>query len=148
MDFDWFAKSATFVLLFYLGTKVQIFHINFLAKNKKIGYSWLAKRVVSWSSLDWDRGRFNQLDLVLGTLFDVMIHAINSVLLIQHLTSIEGLVLALILDALFVVLVLFNPKFAWATPNKVPNWVQKRVRALSEDERQAIQTFDQMEKMF
>eukprot|EP00093_Oithona_nana_P002255 02255.XXX_10566_10062_1 [CDS] Oithona nana genome sequencing. len=110
--------------------------------------SWLAKRVVSWSSLDWDRGRFNQLDLVLGTFFDVMIHAINSVLLIQHLTSIEGLILALILDAFFVVLVLFNPKFAWATPNKVPSWVQKRVRALSEDDRQAIHTFDRMEKMF
>ena len=104
--------------------------------------------MVSWSSLDWDRGRFNQLDLVLGTLFDVMIHALNSVLLIQHLTSIEGLVLALILDAFFVVLVLFNPKFAWATPNKVPSWVQKRVRALSEDDRQAIHTFDRMEKMF
>ena len=100
--------------------------------------------MVSWSSLDWDRGRFNQLDLVLGTLFDVMIHAINSVLLIQHLTSIEALVLALILDAFFVVLVLFNPKLAWATPNKVPNWVQKRVRALSEDERQSINTFDNL----
>ena len=80
---------------------------------------------------------------ILGTSFEF-----PSVLLIQHLTSIEGLVSALILDALFVVLVLFNPKFAWATPNKVPNWVQKRVRALSEDERQAIQTFDEMEKLF
>ncbi len=27
-------------------------------------FSWAAKRVISWSSLDWDRGRWNQLDLV------------------------------------------------------------------------------------
>ena len=41
-------------------------------------YSGPSKRVVSWSSLDWDRGRWNQFDLVLGTLFDVLIHAMNS----------------------------------------------------------------------
>ena len=111
-------------------------------------YSWLAKRVVSWSSLDWDRGRFNQLDLVIGTFFDVFIHALNSVLLVQYLTSIEGLVLALVLDAVFVVVVLFNPKLAWATPNKVPNWVQKRVRTLSHDERQEIKTFDNLGNLF
>ena len=98
--------------------------------------------------MDWDRGRFNQLDLVIGTFFDVFIHALNSVLLVQYLTSIEGLVLALFLDAMFVVLVLFNPKLAWSSPNKVPNWVQKRIRTLSTDERQEIKTFDKLEKMF
>lgn len=52
--------------------------------------SWLAKRVVSWSSLDWDRSRWIQIDLVLGTMFDVAIHAMNSVLLFPYISTTEG----------------------------------------------------------
>ena len=37
-----------------------------------------AKRVISWSSLDWDRGRWNQVDLVLGTAFDMGVHIANT----------------------------------------------------------------------
>ena len=37
-----------------------------------------AKRVISWSSLDWDRGRWNQVDLVLGTAFDMGVHMANT----------------------------------------------------------------------
>ena len=37
-----------------------------------------AKRVISWSSLDWDRGRWNQLDLVIGTAFDLSVHLANT----------------------------------------------------------------------
>merc|ERR1712107_144346 len=40
-----------------------------------------AKRVISWSSLDWNRGRWNQLDLVLGTAFDLGVHVANTYLL-------------------------------------------------------------------
>ena len=40
--------------------------------------SWAAKRVISWSSLDWDRSRWNQLDLVFGTAFDMMVHVANT----------------------------------------------------------------------
>ena len=40
--------------------------------------SWAAKRVISWSSLDWDRGRWNQIDLVLGTAFDMGVHIANT----------------------------------------------------------------------
>ena len=39
--------------------------------------SWAAKRVISWSSLDWDRGRWNQIDLVAGTAFDLGVHMAN-----------------------------------------------------------------------
>jgi len=37
-----------------------------------------AKRVISWSSLDWDQGRWNQLDLVIGTTFDLSVHIANT----------------------------------------------------------------------
>ena len=36
------------------------------------------QRVISWSSLDWDRGRWNQLDLVIGTAFDMGVHLANT----------------------------------------------------------------------
>ena len=36
------------------------------------------QRVISWSSLDWDRGRWNQFDLVLGTAFDMGVHLANT----------------------------------------------------------------------
>lgn len=104
--------------------------------------SWLAKRVVSWSSLDWDRGRWIQIDLVSGTLFDVFIHAMNTFLLVEHLTSIEGLFLAITVDALLLVVLIFNPNFAWANPAQVPDWIQKRVRPLSDEQRQEIKTIE------
>ena len=81
---------------------------------------------MSWSSLDWDRGRWNQIDLVVGTAFDVFIHAMNSVLLIQHFSSVEALVLTLALDFLLLGIVLYNPKLAWANPTQIPSWVKKR----------------------
>ena len=82
---------------------------------------------MSWSSLDWDRGRWNQIDLVLGTTFDMLIHVMNSVLLIQHFSSVEALVVTLVLDFFFLAIVLYNPKFAWANPTQIPAWVQKRL---------------------
>ena len=105
-------------------------------------YSWLAKRVVSWSSLDWDRGRWIQIDLVLGTLFDVMIHAMNSALLIPQVSSVETIFICVGFDAVLLAVVLFNPKLAWSNPAHVPTWVQKRVRTLSADERQEIKTIE------
>ena len=38
----------------------------------------LLQRVISWSSLDWDQGRWNQLDLVIGTTFDLSVHIANT----------------------------------------------------------------------
>merc|ERR1719145_82614 len=48
--------------------------------------SWPTKRVISWSSLDWDRGRWNQLDLVSGTLFDALVHAMNAYFLMETMS--------------------------------------------------------------
>merc|ERR1712112_558083 len=53
-----------------------------------------AKRVISWSSLDWDRNRWNQVDLVLGTAFDLGVHVANTYLLgvqLSHATILLGL---------------------------------------------------------
>merc|ERR1712223_2136327 len=91
-----------------------------------------SKRVVSWSSLDWDRGRWNQIDLVIGTSFDVFIHAMNSVLLIQYFSSTEALLLTLAIDFVFLAVVLYNPKLAWSNPTQIPAWVKKRLSPLSE----------------
>ena len=38
----------------------------------------MMQRVISWSSLDWDQGRWNQLDLVIGTTFDLSVHVANT----------------------------------------------------------------------
>ena len=53
----------------------QVQHIFYLTTWDQ---SWAAKRVISWSSLEWDRGRWNQVDLVLGTAFDMGVHMANT----------------------------------------------------------------------
>ncbi len=104
----------------------------------QITFSWAAKRVVSWSSLDWDRGRWNQIDLVLGTLFDIAVHAMNCVLLSPFVDSTRDLLLGTAAVIILVAVVLYNPKLAWANPDAVPTWVKKRMRPLTDDQRQEI----------
>ena len=53
----------------------QVQHIFYLTTWDQ---SWAAKRVISWSSLEWDRGRWNQVDLVVGTMFDIGVHVANT----------------------------------------------------------------------
>merc|ERR1719150_1607050 len=90
-----------------------------------------AKRVISWSSLDWDRGRWNQLDLVLGTAFDMSIHIANAVFLSAYLST-QSLTVALILVAGLCRAILFNSKFAWASRySAIPSWVAKRIKPLT-----------------
>ncbi len=45
---------------------------------------------------------------------------------------------------LLIVVVFFNPKLAWATYGKIPNWVRKRVQPLSEDQRQEIKAVEEI----
>ena len=111
-------------------------------------FSWAAKRVVSWSSLDWDRSRWAQIDLVLGTLFDVGIHALNSVLLFPHVDALEGFLLAMGLNFILSYVFIFNPRFAWSNPEEVPKWVQSRIKPLSADQRQEIKTLEKLGQMF
>ena len=102
-----------------------------------------AKRVISWSSLDWDRGRWNQLDLVTGTLFDLVCHLVNIYLLAEHL-SLVSQVTALALTALLTNTVLFNKQFAWSSKEKMPDWVKKRVNTLTQEQRQEITVLERL----
>merc|ERR1712038_1416729 len=80
--------------------------------------SWITSRVLSWSSLDWDRGRWNQLDLVIGTSFDIFTHLMNAYFLSQLLACQWNTVaMCILVDLLLVVLVLFNPNLAWSNAN-------------------------------
>ena len=100
---------------------------------------------MSWSSLDWDRGRWYQIDLVIGTLFDALIHAMNSFLLMQHFSSMGSLFVSVMVTFILSLLVMFNPKLAWANPAaKIPEWIKLRMRPLTEDERQEIQVIEQI----
>merc|ERR1712168_1171234 len=101
------------------------------------------KRVVSWSSLDWNRGRWNQLDLVAGTVFDLAIHVANAWLIGLNL-SLMNIALSLVVVAIGVFVIFYNPKFAWASRDSAPEWVQKRIRPLSEDQVQEVQFFDKL----
>ena len=108
-------------------------------------FSWPSKRVVSWSSLDWDRSHWKQADLVLGTLFDALIHAMNVSLLVQHLVSVNVLITSLIITFILFLMVIYNPKLAWANPgSKIPDWIKLRMRPLSDDERQEIKSLDNL----
>merc|ERR1711973_329615 len=102
-----------------------------------------AKRVISWSSLDWDRGRWNQLDLVLGTAFDLSIHIANAYLVGRGLPVFDILV-GLVVVALLYFVVFANPKLAWANRTSAPDWVARRIKPLSQDQIQEVEMFDNL----
>merc|ERR1712080_47821 len=100
----------------------------------------MGARVVSWSSLDWDRGRWNQLDLVLGTSFDILTHVMNVYCLFQVLdASLTTIIPHLLVVLSLVIVIMFNPKLAWANANRLddaPDWVKNRVKPLTKDQSQ------------
>lgn len=101
--------------------------------------SWAAKRVASWSSLDWDRGRWNQIDLVVGTVFDILVHAMNVFFLAPLVNSNLAVFLTMSFSTMLIGIVLYNPKLAWAkSQEEAPDWVKNRIQPLSEDQRQEI----------
>jgi len=104
-----------------------------------------ARRVISWSSLDWDRGRWNQIDLVLGTAFDMSIHAANMLIIGSGLSTTQILPSFVIVAVLYVI-VFSNPKLAWASykANNMPSWVSRRIKPLSQDQVQEVELFDRM----
>ena len=87
-------------------------------------------QVISWSSLDWTRTSETKArwewDIILGTAFDVIVHAINTYILSQFLTTVELLVAIAMVSGTSLV-VLYNPRFAWCNPSCVPGWVSRRV---------------------
>ena len=102
--------------------------------------------MISWSSLDWDRGRWNQIDLVLGTLFDVGVHAMNVWLLFEFL-SLDRVVISLVVCCVYLALILYNPKLAWASFNNqsIPDWIKKKVKPLTDQQRQEFKSMEQLD---
>ncbi|XP_059177656.1 uncharacterized protein LOC131956988 [Physella acuta] len=97
--------------------------------------SYMAKRIIDWSSLDWfkNQPRRPQIDSFLGTLFDVLVHAAMMYVIGEQMSMIS-LLLAMVTGPTVLYAVLFNSKFAWTSPNKVPRWIEKRVGKLALDE--------------
>ena len=130
-------------ILFKLKINMLPFYKNYVSL---FIFSWLTSRVLSWSSLDWDRSRWSQLDLVLGTSFDIFTHALNSYCLFQVLdVSMSVIVIYLLIVAFLTVGILWNPKLAWANANDLenaPSWVKNRVKPLT---RQQSQKWDVVE---
>merc|ERR1712212_1393391 len=102
-----------------------------------------AKRVISWSSLDWDRGRWNQIDLVIGTTFDMSVHIANTYFIGSMLNA-SSIIPGIILSLIFYQLVIMGSRFAWASKNSMPDWVAKRIKPLSSEQIQEIQWMDQL----
>lgn len=94
----------------------------------------LAKRVVNWSSLEFQQtSKCSQweIDNVIGTLFDVVVHICNICALAGYLSTVQ-IVMVLVFAQCSICCVLYNPRFAWASPSAMPPWVQKRLTALSQ----------------
>merc|ERR1712066_257911 len=96
--------------------------------------SGAAKRVISWSSLDWDRGRWNQLDLVLGTAFDLFVHLANTYFLGSLLGSVAQISAGVGALLLYYLIILNTSKSAWSSPNNIPGWVGRRIQPLTADQ--------------
>jgi len=111
-----------------------------------------AKRVISWSSLDWDRGRWNQLDLVLGTVFDMSVHMANTYFLgrmisVWHQTFAGAVAMLLYYFVIYDsnIFMYFNlKKGAWSSPNNIPDWVSKRMQPLTEEQVQQVTWMDKL----
>ena len=104
--------------------------------------------MISWSSLDWDRGRWNQLDLVIGTAFDTLVHAMNAWFLMEAGMSWTSVALALAVVAAYTGLILFNPSLAWSSFKKdkeaIPEWIRKKVKQLTPDQRNELRWVERL----
>ena len=103
-------------------------------------FSWLTSRVLSWSSLDWDRGRWNQMDLVIGTSFDIFTHILNAYCLFEVCDhTLNVMIIHLVVVVMLVIFIMYNPKLAWANANqleKAPKWVRDRIKPLTKEQSQ------------
>ncbi|GFR64985.1 hypothetical protein ElyMa_001937100 [Elysia marginata] len=103
--------------------------------------SYMAKRIVDWSSLDWFKPGGNkgakesrvlsQMDSFLGTLFDMVVHMCMMYALASEYLNVTGVLVAVLIAQAALYVVVFNPKFAWSHPNSMPAWVQRRLGTLA-----------------
>ncbi|XP_060076353.1 uncharacterized protein LOC132555983 [Ylistrum balloti] len=94
-----------------------------------------AKKIISWSSIDWTKSDFQQewhFDSILGTLFDIGVHLVFAVLLGAYLTTVQITVCLLVAHGVLFMF-LWSRKFAWSNPWSPPQWVQKRIQPVSLD---------------
>ena len=86
-------------------------------------------QIITWSSLDWfksDLGNRWEIDSILGTTFDLVVHICMTYCLGQYLSTV--LILAnLVLVQAVVLVLLFGPYYAWASPGNIPAWIKKRI---------------------
>lgn len=78
--------------------------------------SWIAKEVITWSSLSWTRGRFEPWVLVLGTGFDIVAHATYAVLLARAYLTPGAVLLGAAVTLAIVYQVMFSPASPWKVP--------------------------------
>ena len=94
---------------------------------------FLSPQIVDWSSLDWfqsPKGGGLELDNILGTLFDVVVHVGTLCVLGSYLSTVQ-ILLPLALAQTTVVAVMYNPRLAWSSPgSSLPPWVQRRILPL------------------
>lgn len=91
-----------------------------------------AKKIVSWSSIDWTKSKFcNEwhLCLMLGTAYDVLVHICMAFLLGQHLTTVQ-IMISLVIVQCSSWTILNSPWLAWSNPRSTPKWIEKRVKPL------------------
>ncbi|ESO85761.1 hypothetical protein LOTGIDRAFT_235727 [Lottia gigantea] len=94
--------------------------------------SYLAKKIIDWSSLDWFSSYKNgrvELDSILGTAFDVGVHAINAYILSQYMSMLE-IFIGVSISYMSIGYFLFSSKYAWSSPYSMPKWVQQRIRPI------------------
>ena len=100
-----------------------------------------SRQVISWSSLDWTKQKSTQSrwewTIILGTLFDVVVHAVNAFVLSHYLSTSEVL-LGILLAQVGALLIMYSPRLAWANPHYVPKWIEKRVKPISHENYQSI----------
>lgn len=99
-------------------------------------------QVINWSSLEWQQSAHSrkwEWDVILGTAYDVLMHACNAYILATYLSTVEILVSVFLVQAA-VVAVLYSPHFAWANPAAIPSWVARRIHRLDDHDKYAQPT--------
>ncbi|XP_062611067.1 uncharacterized protein LOC134272906 [Saccostrea cucullata] len=95
-----------------------------------------AKKILSWSSLDWTASKLKEewhFESILGLSFDTGVHVTMAFFLSQYLSTVQIFVCLFLVQCLALV-VLCGPWYAWSSPSAIPKWVQKRIRPLSKEE--------------
>ncbi|KAL3882820.1 hypothetical protein ACJMK2_029126 [Sinanodonta woodiana] len=94
--------------------------------------TYLAKKIINWSSLDWLRSpglKQWELDSIIGTSFDIGVHILMAFCLASYLSTVQ-IIFAFALVQCSAYVVLFGRRFAWASPSYIPDWVEKRIQPI------------------